>query len=73
LDPLFVEKSYYIAPDSIDKRRKKGKESSSTTTIQDKAYSLLVVVLPEIGDNLAYKDGLHFCEEVYPNRNRPKV
>jgi DNA end-binding protein Ku len=45
LDPLFVEKSYYIAPDSIDKRRKKGKESSSTTTIQDKAYSLLVKVL----------------------------
>jgi DNA end-binding protein Ku len=46
LDPLFVEKSYYIAPDSIDKKRKKGKESSSSTiTIQDKAYSLLVKVL----------------------------
>jgi DNA end-binding protein Ku len=47
LDPLFVEKSYYIAPDSIDKKRKKGKESSSpsTTIIQDKAYSLLVKVL----------------------------
>lgn len=47
LDPLFVEKSYYIAPDSIDRKRKKGKESSSssTTTIQDKAYSLLVKVL----------------------------
>jgi DNA end-binding protein Ku len=45
LDPLFVEKSYYIAPDSIDKKRKKGKESSSKTTIQDKAYSLLVKVL----------------------------
>jgi DNA end-binding protein Ku len=49
LDPLFVEKSYYIAPDSIDRKRKKGKESSSssTTTIQDKAYSLLVKVLHE--------------------------
>jgi DNA end-binding protein Ku len=45
LDPLFIEKSYYIAPDSIDKKRKKGKDSSSTTTIQDKAYSLLVKVL----------------------------
>jgi DNA end-binding protein Ku len=46
LDPLFVEKSYYIAPDLIDKRRKKGKDSSSpTVTIQDKAYSLLVKVL----------------------------
>jgi DNA end-binding protein Ku len=47
LDPLFVEKSYYIAPDPIDRKRKKGKESSSssTTTIQDKAYSLLVKVL----------------------------
>lgn len=43
-----MEKSYYIAPDSIDKKRKKGKDSSSsssTTTIQDKAYSLLVKVL----------------------------
>jgi DNA end-binding protein Ku len=53
LDPLFVEKSYYIAPDSLDRgSRKKGKASSSsssssstTTTTQDKAYSLLVKVL----------------------------
>lgn len=47
LDPLFVEKSYYIAPDFIDRRRKKGKgkDSSSTVTTQDKAYSLLVKVL----------------------------
>jgi DNA end-binding protein Ku len=61
LDPLFVEKSYYIAPDSIDKRRKKGKDSSSTVTIQDKAYSLLVKVLHDtkkiaIG-KLVLKDG----------------
>ena len=35
---------------------------------------LLVVVLANIGDNIAYTDGLHFCcEEVYPNRNRKKV
>ena len=50
LDPLFVERSYYIAPDSTDKRKTKKKKqekdaSSSTTTIQDKAYSLLVKVL----------------------------
>ena len=45
LDPLFVEKSYYIAPDSVVKRKKKGKDSSSTATIQDRAYSLLVKVL----------------------------
>jgi DNA end-binding protein Ku len=46
LDPLFVEKSYYIAPDLIDERRKKGKDSSSSTVIiQDKAYSLLVKIL----------------------------
>jgi DNA end-binding protein Ku len=49
LDPLFVEKSYYIAPDSLDRGgRKKGKTSSSsstTSTTQDKAYSLLVKVL----------------------------
>jgi DNA end-binding protein Ku len=47
LDPLFVEKSYYIAPDSTDKRvRKKGKDRSMPT-VQDKAYSLLVKVLHE--------------------------
>ena len=49
LDPLFVERSYYIAPDSTDKRKTKKKKqdasSSSTTTTQDKAYSLLVKVL----------------------------
>jgi DNA end-binding protein Ku len=45
LDPLFVEKSYYVAPDSMDKRgRKKGKNTSAPT-VQDKAYSLLVKVL----------------------------
>jgi hypothetical protein len=34
----------------------------------------LIVVLPDIGDNIAYTDGLHFCcEEVYPYRNRKKV
>jgi len=45
LDPLFVEKSYYLAPDPNDKRaRKKGKESSAPS-VQDKAYSLLVKVL----------------------------
>jgi hypothetical protein len=31
---------------------------------------LLGVVRADIGDNLAYKDGLHFCQEVYPNRNQ---
>jgi DNA end-binding protein Ku len=62
LDPLFVEKSYYIAPDLVDKRRKKGKDSSSSpVTIQDKAYSLLVKVLHDtkkiaIG-KLVLKDG----------------
>jgi len=32
---------------------------------------ILGVVLADIGDIIAYRDGLHFCcEEVYPNRNR---
>ncbi|CAN5534468.1 hypothetical protein BH18THE2_BH18THE2_41010 [soil metagenome] len=36
--------------------------------------SLLVVVLANIGDNIAYRHGLHFCcQEVYPNRNQKKV
>jgi hypothetical protein len=30
----------------------------------------LIVVLQDIGDNLAYKHGLHFCcQEVFPYRN----
>ena len=38
------------------------------------ADSILVVVLPDIGDNIAYRDGLHFCcQEVYPYRNQNKV
>lgn len=49
LDSLFVERSYYIAPDSADTRKKRKKkqekDTSSTTIIQDKAYSLLVKVL----------------------------
>lgn len=49
LDPLFIERSYYIAPDSADTRKKRKKkqekDASSTTSIQDKAYSLLVKVL----------------------------
>ena len=52
LDPLFVERSYYIAPDSTNKRKTKIKKqdkdtssSSSTKATQDKAYSLLVKIL----------------------------
>jgi len=46
LDPLFVEKSYYIASDLVDKKkRKKEKDSVPTSNVQDKAYSLLVKVL----------------------------
>lgn len=45
LDPLFVEKSYYIAPDSTDKRSRKKAKANPSPTVQDKAYSLLVKVL----------------------------
>ncbi|MGH9978427.1 MAG: hypothetical protein ACRD8Z_21735, partial [Nitrososphaeraceae archaeon] len=34
---------------------------------------ILDVVLAVMGDNIAYQHGLHFCEEVYPSRNRKKV
>jgi DNA end-binding protein Ku len=46
LDPLFVEKSYYIAPDSAANKggRRKVRDSSSIST-QDKAYTLLLKVL----------------------------
>lgn len=46
LDPLFIEKSYYIAPDSaVNKRGGRRKVRDSSMSIQDKAYSLLVKVL----------------------------
>ena len=45
LDPLYVEKSYYIAPDSMDKRGRKKAKDTSAPSIQDKAYTLLVKVL----------------------------
>jgi DNA end-binding protein Ku len=45
IDPLFVEKSYYVAPDSTEKRGRKKAKENSVPAIQDKAYSLLVKVL----------------------------
>ena len=41
-------------------------------TIQS-SQILLGVVLPNIGDIIAYKHGLHSCQEVYPYRNQHKV
>ena len=37
------------------------------------AARLLGVVLPNIGDIIAYRHGLHSCQEVYPYRNQQKV
>lgn len=48
LDPLFVEKSYYIAPDSTDKRGRKKAKANPAPSVQDKAYSLLVKVLHDM-------------------------
>jgi DNA end-binding protein Ku len=49
LDPLFIEKSYYLLPDSATNKggRKKVRNSSSVTS-QNKAYSLLVKVLHDM-------------------------
>ena len=48
-------------------------ESFATNIYNLDLDSLVIVVLPDIGDNLAYKHGLHFCQEVYPYRNQNKV
>ena len=40
---------------------------------QEVNNKILGVVRPNIGDNIAYKHGLHFCQEVYPYRNQKKV
>ena len=34
---------------------------------------MVIVVFTDIGDIIAYKHGLHFCEEVYSYRNQDKV
>jgi non-homologous end joining protein Ku len=51
LDPLFIEKSYYITPGSIDEKGKKEKPSSSTIIIQDKCgkRSSTIHILDSIG------------------------
>ena len=36
-------------------------------------HVVLVVVLTDIGDIIAYRHGLHFCREVNPYRNQNKV
>ena len=41
--------------------------------IQNDSHALLIVVLPHIGDIIAYQHALHFCQEVYPYRNQNKV
>jgi DNA end-binding protein Ku len=49
LDPLFIEKSYYLVPDSAaNKGGKKKVRNSSSVTSQNKAYSLLVKVLHDM-------------------------
>jgi DNA end-binding protein Ku len=49
LDPLFIEKSYYLVPDSAANRGGKKKiGNSSSVTSQNKAYSLLVKVLHDM-------------------------
>ena len=41
--------------------------------MQVKTTPQLSVVFTDIGDIIAYKHGLHFCEEVYQYRNQDKV
>jgi DNA end-binding protein Ku len=49
LDPLFIEKSYYLVPNSAaNKGGKKKVGNSSSVTSQNKAYSLLVKVLHDM-------------------------
>jgi DNA end-binding protein Ku len=45
-DPLFIEKSYYVGPDT-GKKKKRGDNNSTANTIPAKAYSLFVKILNE--------------------------
>ena len=44
-DPLFIEKSYYVGPDTG--KKKKGSDNTTNNTIPAKAYSLFVKILNE--------------------------
>ena len=44
-DPLFVERSYYVGPDTG--KKKKGSDNATKNTIPAKAYSLFVKILNE--------------------------
>jgi DNA end-binding protein Ku len=45
-DPLFIEKSYYVGPES-GKKKKRSDNNATTNTIPAKAYSLFVKILNE--------------------------
>ena len=48
--------------------------NDTSAQVQHSAANVdLTVVLPYIGDNIAYQHGLHFCQEVYSYRNQNKV
>jgi len=72
---------YEIPQNEKLKNRKLEKESMEVVPelkeeqpMVDFSKLILIVVLPDIGDNIAYRDGLHFCcQEVYPYRNQKKV
>jgi Mg2+/citrate symporter len=55
---------------SLKERNKKTFDHALRWTI---IWISLAVVLTGMGDIIAYIDGLHFCEEVYPYTNRKKV
>src|ERR687887_191327 len=46
-DPIFVEKSYYIAPASNNKKKNSNNNTTTTTSLPSKAYSLFVNALNE--------------------------
>jgi DNA end-binding protein Ku len=46
-DPLFIEKSYYVGPDTGKKKKSDNTTTTTTTTVPAKAYSLFVKILNE--------------------------
>ena len=70
----FYKGAYSNAINSYDKAIEIDSNYANAWFNKGKALGNLGVVLANIGDNLAYRHGLHFCcQEVYPYRNRKKV
>jgi hypothetical protein len=69
----FLRRDYVMADSVVDKVENIRSLEKNIRSLENDLISFIIVVFTDIGDIIAYKHGLHFCEEVYPYRNQDKV